>query len=85
MNKLRFNCSIHGYIKDDEIKIVTIKKIEYQRCLHCKREKDREYAKNYRNKNKQYYKNKNIEHYKLHPEKAMERQRRYRSKKKTPE
>lgn len=76
------NCDIHGFLKENEIKIVTIKKIIYKRCLHCKREKNKKYAKTYRDKNKDYYSMKDKEHYKKHPEMAMERQRRYRAKKK---
>lgn len=78
------HCEIHGFLKKNEIKIVVIKKIEYKRCLYCKREKDRKHAKTYRDKNKDYFAIKNKEHYKKHPEMAMERQRRYRAKKKAP-
>ena len=78
----KMNCEKHGFLKENEIKIVTIKKIEYKRCIYCKREKDRKTSKKYRENNKEYYAIKNKEHYEKKPEMAMERQRRYRAKKK---
>ena len=76
------NCEKHGYIKSSEIKVVKIKNIEYLRCIFCKRENDRKFSKTYRNKNKKYYAKIKLDHYYANPEMAMERQRRYRSRKK---
>lgn len=82
--ELSFNCETHGYIKNDEVRIVTIKKKEYKRCRECQKEKDKKHAKKYRNKNKEYYGQKKKEHYENHSEMQIERNRRYREKLKKP-
>lgn len=79
-----FCCDIHGLLKDNEIRIVTIKGIEYKRCRECQRIKDRKYSKTYRNKNKEYYAIKKKEHYESKPEMQVARNRKWRLKKKLP-
>ncbi len=73
-----FNCDIHGFLKGDQIRIVTIKGKSYERCRECQKEKDRKHAKKYRNNNKEYYAQKKREHYQTNPESQIARNKRYR-------
>ena len=80
MMNIVLNCDVHGTRIGQQIRTVVIKKISYNRCRECQREKDRKHAKKYRDKNKEYYAAKKKEHYNENPHMQMERNRRYRER-----
>lgn len=81
MSDISMTCNVHGFIKGNDVRIVTIKKIIYHRCRECQKIKDRKHAKVYREKNKDYYAAKKKQHYADHPDSQIERNRRYRERK----
>lgn len=82
MSDIHLNCEIHGFVKGNAVRVVTIKKKVYYRCRECQKIKDKKHAKVYREKNKDYFADKKREHYQNHPESQIERNRRYRERKK---